>query len=128
MSASVSIRRRVQWMDTDAAGIWHHSVVTRWAEEAEAEMHRRLGIIDETFGMTPRVHTEFDFADVLHFDDEVDVKLWVSGLGETSITYEVEMVSGAKTVVTGRMVAVLIDGDGGQKRAWPDHLRQSLRP
>ena len=115
-------------MDTDAAGIWHHSVVTRWAEEAEAELHRRLGIIDETFGMTPRVHTEFDFADVLRFDDEVDIKLWVSALGETSITYEVEIASSAKTVVTGRMVAVLIGGDNGQKRTWPDHLRESLSP
>lgn len=68
---SVTIRRRVQWIDTDAAGIWHHSLATRWAEEAEAELHRELGIIDETFGATPRVRTEFDFSDPLRFDDEV---------------------------------------------------------
>ncbi len=46
MSASTTLQRRVQWIDTDAAGIWHHSNVVRWAEEAEAELHRQLGIID----------------------------------------------------------------------------------
>jgi acyl-CoA thioester hydrolase len=126
MSEPVSIRRRVQWIDTDAAGIWHHSVVIRWAEEAEAELHRRLGIIDETFGATPRVHTEFDFLGSLHFDDEVEITLQVSELGETSITYDIRVVADSKSVVAGRMVAVLIDRESGRKRSWPSHLRDAL--
>ncbi len=128
MSASISIQRRVQWMDTDAAGIWHHSVVIRWAEEAEAELHRRLGIIDETFGATPRVRTEFDFGIPLRFDDIVDITLTVADLGETSITYQVEVKSDSEPVATGSVVAVLIDRDNGQKRMWPDHLQRVLRP
>lgn len=128
MGVSVSIRRRVQWMDTDAAGIWHHSVVVRWAEEAEAEMHRRLGIIDETFGVTPRVRTEFDFADSLRFDEVVDVVLTVADLGETSVTYQVEVISGSRVIVSGRMVAVLIDREDGSKRSWPLHMRQAMSP
>jgi len=43
-------------MDTDAAGFWDHSTAIRWIEEAEAELHGRLGIIPETFGATPRAH------------------------------------------------------------------------
>ena len=128
MAASISIERRVQWMDTDAAGIWHHSVVIRWVEEAEAELHRSLGIIGETFGATPRVHTEFDFVDTLRFDDVVCVTLTVSELGETSVSYQVEVTSGPKTVVTGRLIAVLIDRKSGLKRSWPAHLRLALAP
>jgi acyl-CoA thioester hydrolase len=123
---SVTIRRRVQWIDTDAAGIWHHSLATRWAEEAEAELHRELGIIAETFGATPRVRTEFDFSDPLRFDDEVDITITVADLGDTSVTYDIEVAFDSKPVVRGRMIAVLIDRDSGKKRNWPDHLRGAL--
>lgn len=123
---SVTIRRRVQWIDTDAAGIWHHSLATRWAEEAEAELHRELGIIDETFGATPRVRTEFDFNDPLRFDDEVDITLTVADLGDTSVIYDIEVMVDSRAVVRGRMIAVLIDRDTGKKRSWPDHLRVAL--
>jgi len=128
MTASISLQRRVQWMDTDAAGIWHHSVVIRWAEEAEAELHRELGIIDETFGATPRVRTEFEFGVPLEFDEMVDITLKVTDLGNTSVTYLVDVVSGARQIATGRMVAVLIDRASGDKRPWPDHIRAALGP
>jgi acyl-CoA thioester hydrolase len=128
MTASISLRRRVQWMDTDAAGIWHHSVIIRWAEEAEAELHRRLGIIDETFGATPRVRTEFEFGVPVSFDDIVDISLTVTDLGQTSITYLIEVTSDSMQIATGRMVAVLIDRESGEKRRWPDEIRQVLSP
>lgn len=126
MMASISISRRVQWMDTDAAGIWHHSVVIRWAEEAEAELHRRLGIIDETFGATPRVRTEFEFGVPLRFDEVVDITLAVGELGTTSITYDIDVSTASGQVANGRMVAVLIDRGTGEKRSWPEELRQAL--
>ena len=125
-SPSITIQRRVQWMDTDAAGIWHHSVVLRWVEEAEAELHRALGIIDLTFGATPRVRTEFEFPSSVRFDDVVDITLNVSHLGTTSVTYEIDVSSGERPVANGRMVVVFIDRATGEKRPWPDSVRDSL--
>lgn len=124
--ATITIQRRVQWMDTDAAGIWHHSVVLRWAEEAEAELHRRLGIIDLTFGATPRVRTEFEFPSSVRFDDAVDVTLTVSHVGTTSMTYEIEVTNDSRPVANGRMVVVLIDRASGDKVPWPDKVRDTL--
>jgi acyl-CoA thioester hydrolase len=125
-SNAISIQRRLQWLDTDAAGVWHHSVAIRWAEEAEAELHRQLGIVDETFGATPRVRVAFDFSGALVFDDLVDITLTVTKLGETSITYVIEVVHGQELIASGTMVAVFIDRESGLKRRWPDHLRQVL--
>jgi acyl-CoA thioester hydrolase len=125
-SPSITIRRRVQWMDTDAAGIWHHSVALRWAEEAEAELHRALGIIDLTFGATPRVKTEFEFPNSVRFDEVVDITLDVSHLGTTSMTYEIEVRSGETAVAKGRMVVVFIDRESGEKREWPDSVRHAM--
>lgn len=128
MGPSVSIQRRVAWIDTDAAGIWHHSVVIRWLEEAEAELHRELGIIKQTFGATPRVKTEFEFFTPVRFDDVVDVTLTVVSLGTTSITYQLDVTSDSASVASGRLTAVLIDRVSGEKRPWPDDLRRVLQP
>jgi acyl-CoA thioester hydrolase len=126
MAPSISIQRRVQWMDTDAAGIWHHSVIVRWAEEAEAELHRRLGIIDQTFGATPRVRTEFEFSDALRFDDVVEIHLSITSLGTTSVTYRVEVTTDSRMVASGQMVAVFIDRETGEKTPWTRSVREVL--
>lgn len=124
--ATITIQRRVQWMDTDAAGIWHHSVILRWAEEAEAELHRGLGIIDLTFGATPRVKTQFEFPSSVRFDDVMDITLTVSHVGTTSLTYEVEVSNESRPVANGRMVVVFIDRATGEKKPWPDTVREAL--
>ena len=37
--ARILLRRRIEWMDTDAAGIYHWTTVFRLAEAAEAALH-----------------------------------------------------------------------------------------
>ena len=113
-------------MDTDAAGVWHHSTAVRWMEEAEAELHRQLGIIDETFGLTPRVHVEFDFGIPVRFDDEVEIGLEVADVGSSSVTYDFTVDRAGERAVLGRVVIVLIDRVTGLARPWPDHLRSAL--
>ena len=128
MPTGVTIKRRLEWIDTDAAGIWHHSTVIRWAEDAEAELHRTLGIVSRTFGATPRVNIDFDFGVPLRFDDEVNVTLTVAAMGETSLTYQVSVDRDGETLAAGKMVAVLIDPTSGAKKPWPDDMRQLLSP
>jgi acyl-CoA thioester hydrolase len=113
-------------MDTDAAGIWHHATAIRWTEEAEAELHRRLGIVKETFGATPRVHLEFDFKFPLYFDDEVDITLTVATVGETSLRYEATVDRDGDRAVSGQLVIALIDRGTGETRPWPPHMRKLL--
>jgi acyl-CoA thioester hydrolase len=126
MGASVTLSRRVQWMDTDAAGIWHYSTIIRWAEEAETELHRNLGIVDYTFGATPRVRVEFEFNAALRFDDLVDITFEVVRVGNSSIEYAVDVRKGAEVAATGRVVTVIIDRETGLSRRVPDDLRSVL--
>ena len=128
MNPTITIKRRVEWMDTDAAGIWHHSTVIRWAEDAEAELHRQLGIVQRTFGATPRVNIEFNYGVPLRFDDEVDVVITVVALGNTSITYQIDVDRNGVSIAKGRMVAVFTDMESGAKKVWPQDIRQLLSP
>jgi acyl-CoA thioester hydrolase len=123
---SVTISRRVQWMDTDAAGIWHYSTVLRWAEKAETELHRLLGIVGDTFGVTPRVRVEFEFGKTLCFDDPVELTIGVARLGTSSVEYAVEVRNDGEVAATGRVVTVHVDRATGRPQPWPDALRAML--
>lgn len=118
MGPSIRIQRRLAWPDTDAAGVWHHSTLWRWVEEAEAELHRARGVIEHTFGHTPRRHLEAEFLRPLRFDDLVDIELWVTRMGRSSITYGATVVHDEAVVATASMTAVrVVDGVA---TPWPD--------
>ncbi len=123
--ASIEVRRRVEWADTDAAGHHHNTAVLRWLEEAETVLHERLGIVEQTFGRTPRVRLEIDFTERLYFRDIVSIRLAVAAVGRTSLTYSFEVARGEVVAARGRLVIVnAAAGEGAQP--WPAELRQAL--
>lgn len=125
MGAAVTMQRRLEWIDTDAAGHWHNATLWRYVEEAEARLHHDLGIIATTFGHTPRRHVEADFFAPLRFDRPATVTLRVTALGRTSATYEVEVTDGGAAVATARVVIVFIDADG-RPCPWPEEVARAL--
>ena len=126
MGATITLRRRLEWLDTDAAVRWHHATLWRYAEAAEAELHRRLGISDRTFGFTPRRRVEAEFHGPVLFDDEVTIDLEVAALGRTSLTYALRLSVGERRVADATIVAVFVDGHG-RPQVWPDDLARALR-
>jgi acyl-CoA thioester hydrolase len=124
--ARVVLRRRLDWMDTDAAGIYHWTSAFRFAEAAEAAMHTALGIADRTFGATPRVKVSAEFKRSLRFNDLVDVELAVDALGRTSVRYRLTLACDAGVVATGWITSVFIDRSTRRATPWPDDIRQLL--
>ena len=124
--ARVVLRRRIEWMDTDAAGIYHWTTVFRLAEAAEAALHTALGIADFTFGATPRVAVQASFARTLRFNDPVEVALEVTRLGRTSVEYALAIESEAGRAAEGMVKSCLIDRESGRAIPWPDEIRGKL--
>src|SRR6185436_18037305 len=84
--------RRVEFSETDMAGIMHYSNFFRFMETAEHGFYRSLGFsvalnrMDPPLGF-PRVHVECDFKKPLRFEDVVEVQLLVREKRTRSITY-----------------------------------------
>ncbi len=125
MGASISIHRRLDWVDTDAAGYWHHSTFWTYAEAGEAELMRSLGLKELTFGFTPRRSLSAEFFRPIYFDDEVSIDFAVEAVGRTSATYRIVLTVGDAEVASGTMTVVLTDADG-RPTAWPDDARAAL--
>src|SRR5262245_24638607 len=69
------LRRRVQFYETDVAGIVHFSWFFRYMEEAEHALWRQAGLRihpDQSDIGWPRVAASFEFHRPLRFEDEFD--------------------------------------------------------
>src|SRR5258706_13125550 len=93
MPSTHTITRRVEFSDTDLAGIMHFSNFFRFMESAEHDFYRRLGlklVTRSTDGSSigwPRVSATCDYKRPLRFEDEVDVTLKVAKKTDKAITY-----------------------------------------
>ncbi|TQK69895.1 acyl-CoA thioester hydrolase [Nocardioides sp. SLBN-35] len=83
-------RTRVEWIDTDASGIYHNSTVTRFVEAAEATLMRERGL-GGYFASAPRVRFEADFLAPLFFGQEATATVSLAAIGSSSMTWEFEV-------------------------------------
>lgn len=124
MGASITLRRRLDWTDTDAAGYWHHSTFWTYAEAGEAELMRSLGLSELMFGHTPRKAVTAEFHRPVFFDDEVTIAFEVEAVGRTSATYHITVTVDDEVAAAGTLTVVLVDD--GRPAPWPDDARTKL--
>ena len=106
------IKRRVEFNETDMAGIVHYSNFFRYMEYAEHAFFRSLGrsIVNHELGIGwPRVHCACDFKHPLMFEDEVEIHMLISAKTSKTMGYQfrfrkdgTEMARGNVTVVCVR--------------------------
>lgn len=119
MPQSYRTTRRIEFRDTDAAGMAHFSVFFVLMEQAEHEMLRHLGLsvmLDDESGPLsfPRVATRCDYQRALKFEDIVDIEVAIVRLGKKSVTYECHFSHQGRPVASGQTTTVCcrFDSDG----------------
>lgn len=126
--------RRVEFRDTDAAGIAHFSAFFVYMEQAEHELWRHLQlsvVTEDELGKIswPRVSATCDYHRPVRFEDVMDVTVAVERLGAKSVTYQIDFSHGDQPVATGRMTTVccrIQPGQTPQPIAIPAWLRKKL--
>jgi len=118
--------RRVEFSDTDMAGIMHYSNFFRFMETAEHAFFRSLGFsivagkVDPPVGW-PRVRAECDFKVPLYFEDEVEIHLLVSEKRSKSLSYIFKFTKlnavQPMEVARGGLTVVCVRHDGNKMTA-----------
>lgn len=141
-------RRRVEFCDTDTAGIAHFSSLIVYMEQAEHDLFRSLGLSvfpqhtnrdeprqpgpDAPIPVTwPRVHISMDFLGPARFEDLLTIQVEVSRLGATSVAFEHKISGPNGDVAKGTSISVCcqIESEAPQKltkRTIPDSIREKL--
>ena len=106
------LQRRVQFHETDLAGIVHFSRYFIYMEEAEHALWRDAGLTIAVPGdpiRFPRVAASFDFHAPLFFEDVFDVSIRIDVIGARTITYRCAIARGETRIATGEMTVACVD-------------------
>jgi 4-hydroxybenzoyl-CoA thioesterase/acyl-CoA thioester hydrolase len=103
--------RRVEFSDTDAAGIMHFAAFFRMMEQAEHELLRSVGlsvVAHDGVGTIswPRVSAKCDFRSAANFEDLLQIEVRIIRLGAKSVTYAHRFVKDGQELATGEITAV----------------------
>lgn len=102
-------KHRVEFFETDLAGIVHFANFYRFMEQAEHEFFRALGLKihgslpDATVFGWPRVSATCSFKSPAYYEDEIEVCITVLRLTRRSLTTEYEFRRGNVVVAIGEM-------------------------
>jgi YbgC/YbaW family acyl-CoA thioester hydrolase len=111
MPREYTYRRRVQFYETDLAGIVHFSWYPRYMEEAEHAMWRDAGLSIKPAGLDlgfARVSVAVEFHAPLFFEEEFDVLVRIESISRRSIRYACTVSRDGVKIATGTMAAVCV--------------------
>lgn len=134
MSQPFRITRRVEFGDTDMAGIAHFSNFFRYMEVAETDflIARGLSVAWEAGGQKfgfPRVSVACDFKRPVRFRDVLDIAVTVEEVGRKSIRYRFDFTHDGQEVAVGRITAVCCrkaPDQGLESIEIPNEVREKL--
>lgn len=122
-------RRRVEFSETDMAGIMHYSNFFRFMETAEHAFYRSLGFsVVERDALPrigwPRVHASCDYHKPLRFEDEVEIHLLVTEKRSKAIRYQFRFIRlngpAPEEVARGALTIVCVTHqEDGTMKAFP---------
>ena len=92
MQDSITIKRQVDFSETDMAGIVHFSNYLRWVEAAESAFFQALEVplissSPENVMGWPRVRVQCDYKAPVMFQDQVEVFLFIRAIKVQAIEY-----------------------------------------
>jgi acyl-CoA thioester hydrolase len=109
--SEIRVARRVQFHETDAAGLVHFSVFFRYMEEAEHALWRAAGLsIAERCSEIgwPRLETSFEFRQPLRFEDEFEVRLRIAEITRRTMRYACVLAQGDAVVANGELTIACV--------------------
>ena len=135
MSSEFRMTRRVQFAETDLAGVLHFANYFRYMEEIEHAFWRSVGlsVITCDSGRSiswPRVAVHCSYRAPAHFEDELELVLALTKIGRRSLEFEVDFFRGSERLAEGRYTAVCCEMSGGAFKtiAVPEEIRRVLEP
>ena len=134
MSTPFRTSRRVEFSDTDMAGIVHFANFFRFMETAEVDFLRSLGMSafmiwqGERIAF-PRVSASCTYVRPARFEHVLDIEVSIRAIGIKSVTYEVVFSEGGKLVAHGESVGVccrLLEAHQFESIEIPAEIRERL--
>ncbi|HVR71274.1 MAG TPA: thioesterase family protein [Vicinamibacteria bacterium] len=105
------LARRVQFHETDAAGLVHFTSFFKYMEEAEHALWRAAGLsiapAGAEFGF-PRLFASFEYHRPLRFEDEFEAHIRITAMDERTIRYRCVLSRDGEKAATGELAIICV--------------------
>lgn len=142
MPSVFTSERRVEFCETDAAGIAHFSSLIIYMEQAEHALLRSVGLSvaadnassrEDSLNVRcswPRVKVECEFKSPAKFEEVIAMQTCIASLGTKSVTYQHQLAIGNAIIASGKITSVCCTrfGDNLSSIEIPTHIRELLLP
>jgi YbgC/YbaW family acyl-CoA thioester hydrolase len=127
--ATHTYRRRVEFADTDAAGVAHFSRLLAMVEEAEHDFFRENSwpVLSKESAW-PVVGLRVDYSAPCRFGDEIEIRLFEFAPGDCSLAYSFEATIAGKPVFSGRATLCHISPETARPAPIPSEIPALLQP
>jgi acyl-CoA thioester hydrolase len=128
-------KKKVEFGDTDMAGIVHFSNFFRYMESAETAFLRSKGLTVSwveaglRYGF-PRVSVTCDFQSPAFFEDEISIAVTLERIGTKSLSYRFDFSRGETLLAVGKLTSVYCQSQPDHRMVGlviPDALKNLLR-
>ena len=120
MPETFTHRRRIEFRETDMAGIVHFSNFFAYMEQAEHAFLRSVGMgviceVEDQKISWPRVNANCDYKVAIKFEEMIDIEVSVAKIGTKSVTYAFDFFRDQTKIASGSLAAVCCLFEHGQK-------------
>jgi acyl-CoA thioester hydrolase len=118
LPSELRLTRRVQFYETDVAGIVHFSWFFRYMEEAEHALWREAGLSIHPPGSDigwPRVAATCEFHRALMFEDQFEVRIRITEITRRTISYACVMMQGDNKIASGTLKIACVRKAAGEE-------------
>lgn len=116
--------------DTDALGHVNNTSLPLWFEVARNPFYKIFNPdmqLDSRKWNLIMVHLDVDYLDQIYYGNTVEIRTYVSHIGNTSVTVYQEAWQNNKKKSTGKVVLVYFDFNKQKSMKIPDNLRKELK-
>ena len=125
-------RVRVGYVDTDKAGVVHHTVYLVWLEQARIEYLRAGGLDyraferDTQLGL-PVIEARMRYRAPARFDDVVEIETWVSTSSRAKVVFEsrIRRAEGGEILCEGIVECACVDMQAQRACSMPEAVRRA---
>ena len=123
---------RVGYVDTDKAGVVHHSTYLSYLEAARIEHQRARGLSYHDFEVEtglalPVVDAHLRYRSPARFDDALTIETWVAEVTRAKVVYAQRVMREDEVLVEAQIVLACVAMDEGRIVSIPARIAESCR-
>jgi len=123
---------RVGYVDTDKAGVGHHSSYLAYFEAARIEHQRARGLeyrrFEEETGLAlPVVEAHLRYRAPARFDDQLVIESWVQELTRAKVSYAQRVMRADTVLVEARIVLACVNMNEERITSIPEVIAKTCR-